>query len=100
MVSERITLNSVVVLSKDQVSCDLAGEAAILNLKAGKYYGLDEVGARAWSLLRVPRPIHEIKKTLLDEYEVKPEQCERDLLALFLKLENEGLVEIKSESTA
>ncbi|MCA1602950.1 MAG: nucleotidyltransferase family protein [Acidobacteria bacterium] len=32
---------SLVVAAKDQVSCDLAGEAAILGLRDGVYYGLD-----------------------------------------------------------
>lgn len=93
-----IHLDSIVTVSKDQVSSDLAGEAAILNLKAGKYYGLDEVGARAWSFLRVPRSVREIKRMFLEEYEVDPEQCERDLIALFHKLEGEGLIEIQSET--
>jgi hypothetical protein len=33
--SWKILQNSVVFVSQDQVSCDLAGESAILNLKAG-----------------------------------------------------------------
>ena len=43
------------VATKDQVSCDLAGEAAILNIKSGVYYGLDPVGARIWNLMQEPR---------------------------------------------
>jgi hypothetical protein len=42
---EKITVNSIVVVTKEQVSADLSGEAAILNLKSGIYYGLDTVGA-------------------------------------------------------
>ena len=32
--------DSKIVVAKDQVSCDLNGEAAILNLKNGIYYGI------------------------------------------------------------
>ena len=35
----------------DVLYCDLGGEAVIANLVTGKYYGLDQVGARAWALL-------------------------------------------------
>ena len=42
-----ISDRSIVVAAKDQVSCDLAGEAAILNMKNGVYYGLDPVGAES-----------------------------------------------------
>ena len=55
--SATISDRSVVVAAKDQVSCDLAGEAAILNIKSGVYYGLDPVGARIWSLVQEPRKV-------------------------------------------
>jgi hypothetical protein len=36
---------TTIVASKDQVSCELAGEAAILNLKNSQYDGLDPIVA-------------------------------------------------------
>src|SRR6266849_192279 len=63
---------SVVHVIKDQVSCDLGGEAAILHVRKGMYYGLDPVGARVWELLQQPRSVQEIKESLLKEFEVEP----------------------------
>lgn len=40
---EVISRNSVVVAARDQVSSDLGGEVAILDLKGGVYYGLQRV---------------------------------------------------------
>ena len=91
---------SIVAAAKDQISCDLAGEAAILNIKSGTYYGLDPVGARIWKLIQQPRSVDEVRQTLLDEYEVEPERCERDLLVLLEKLLAEGLIEVKEEAAA
>jgi len=91
---------STVVAAKDQVSCDLAGEAAILNLQAGVYYGLDAVGARVWHLLQEPRAVQDIRETLLMEYEVERDRCERDLLALLQELVAAGLIEVRDESAA
>lgn len=88
--------SSTVVAAKDQVSSDLGGEVAILDLKAGVYYGLDAVGARIWSLIEEPRTVNEIRDILLEEYDVEPERCERDLLALLRRLADEGLVEVRS----
>jgi Coenzyme PQQ synthesis protein D (PqqD) len=88
--------DSTVVAAKDQVSSDLGGEVAILDLKAGVYYGLDAVGARIWSLIEEPRTVKEIRDILLEEYDVEPERCERDLLALLQRLADEGLVEVRS----
>ena len=88
--------DSTVVAAKDQVSSDLGGEVAILDLKAGVYYGLDAVGARIWSLIQEPRTVNEIRDILLEEYEVEPERCERDLLVLLRRLADEGLVEVRN----
>ncbi|PIU40494.1 MAG: PqqD family protein, partial [Candidatus Omnitrophica bacterium CG07_land_8_20_14_0_80_50_8] len=56
---ELITLESFVVHSKEQASGDLGGETAILNTRAGMYYGLDGVGARAWDLIKKPKTVRE-----------------------------------------
>lgn len=91
-----ISENSVVAVSKDQVSSDLGeGEVAILNLRGGTYYGLDAVGARIWNLLQEPKTVGEIQNVLINEYDVDPERCERDLLALLQRLANEGLLEVR-----
>jgi len=93
IISER----STIVVTKDQVSCDLSGEAAILNLKAGVYYGLNTVGASIWKLLQEPRSVKEIQDAILEEYEVDPDQCARDVLELLQELSTNGLVEILDE---
>ena len=92
--SSTISPTSRVVAAKEQVSCDLAGEAAMLNLKNGVYYGLDPVGARIWNLIQQPRIVSEVLQILLEEYEVNSERCERDLLELLQNLAAEGLVEV------
>ncbi len=94
-----ISDRSVVVASKDQVSCDLAGEAAILNIKNGVYYGLDPVGARIWNLVQEPRAVVEIQDAIASEYDVEPERCARDLSGLLEKLLAEGLIEVKDNTT-
>lgn len=98
--SSTISDHSVVVVTKDQVSCDLAGEAAILNIKSGVYYGLDPVGARIWNLMQEPRKVAEIQSEITNEYEVEPERCARDLVVLLEKLLAEGLIEVSDGSGA
>jgi PqqD family protein of HPr-rel-A system len=96
-VPEVISMKSLVVASKDNVSCSLGDEAAILHMRSGTYYGLDPVGARVWSLLEKPRTVEELRAALLEEYEVEPQKVESDLLALLEKLLTEGLIEVRSE---
>ncbi len=93
-------MSSSVVATSEQASSDLEGEAVILNLKSGAYYGLNAVGASIWNLIQQPRTVSEIRDTLLAEYEVDSEQCDRELLALLQQLEAEGLIEVKDEAIA
>ena len=89
-----LTERSRVVASRDQVSCDLAGEAALLNLKSGVYFGLNQVGARIWHALQEPTSLAEIRAAILREYEVEPEELDADLSELLSDLAQHGLIEI------
>ena len=95
-----MNLNSLVTVAEDQVSSDLGDEVAILGLKSGVYYGLDPVGARIWTLLQAPTTVAQIKQTLLQEYEVEPERCQRDLLELLNQLAAENLITVKDAAPA
>jgi hypothetical protein len=90
-----LSVSTVVVATKDQVSCPLGDESAILNLKNSVYYGMNPVGARVWNLLQQPRSVGELRDTLLDEYEVAADRCEQELLALLERMRTEGLVEVQ-----
>jgi hypothetical protein len=89
-----LSLDSIVVASKDQVSCGLEDEVAIVHLTAGVYYGLDPVGARIWELITTPRRVRAVRDALLAEYSVDTERCERDLVMLLQKMAEAGLVEV------
>jgi hypothetical protein len=91
-----ISCGSVVVGAKDQVSCDLNGEAAILNLNDGMYYGLNEVGARIWTLLNEPITVSRIRDQIEREYDVDSDRCEKDLVTLLSQLQDAGLIEVRN----
>jgi Coenzyme PQQ synthesis protein D (PqqD) len=90
----RISDQSRISVSKDQVSCDLAGEVAILNLKNGVYYGLDPIGANIWTLIQEPRTFAEVREALLDRYEVDQPRLESDLRELLAQLADQGLIDV------
>ena len=92
-----ISERSTVVVMKDQVSCDLSGEAAILNLKTSTYFGLNTVGASIWKLIQEPRTVKEIHEAILEEYNVEPDCCEHDILEILQELSTNGLIEIVDE---
>lgn len=97
---DNITLETTVVATPDQVSAELAGEAVILDMKSGMYYGLNPVGVRIWELIANPCRVSDVKAVLLDEYDVDPDRCERDLLAILKELSDKGLIEVKDQAHA
>ena len=90
-----ITERTVVVAASDQVSTALGGEAVILELKRGVYFGLNEVGASIWQLLAEPRSVGEIRDAVSAEFDVAPDRALEDLLALLAELQERGLVEVR-----
>jgi hypothetical protein len=89
-----LTNDSVVVAAKDQVSCDLDGEAAVLNLATGTYYGLDRVGATIWQQIQTPASVRDISDALVTQYEVDEATARSDLVSFLTELMQEGVVEL------
>ncbi len=85
---------STLVAVPDQVTADLQGEAVILQMESGMYYGLDTVGVRVWELLQKPLAFGDLKAALLEEFDVEPDTCERDVLELLQSLVDAKLVEV------
>ena len=90
--------SSVIKRSTDQIACDMGGEVVILDLKSGNYYGLDAVGARVWTLIEAPTSLADIRRIIMDEYEVDAQTCERDILAFINQMQAVGIVEVCSGS--
>lgn len=81
-------------IPKEVLFHDLNGEAVLLNLHSGKYYGLDSTGTRIWNLLVEHGNIAEAYQALQEEYDVDPDQLQSDLLALVDQLTMNGLLRL------
>jgi hypothetical protein len=87
---------SRVVAARDQVSVELEGEAVILGLADGVYYGLDPVGATVWALLEAgPHTVAQLRDAVTDEFEVDAPTAEADLIELVGTMLERGLVELR-----
>jgi hypothetical protein len=75
---------------------DLDGEAVLLETATGRYYGLNEVGTRMWSLLQLHGEIEAVCRALLTEYQVPAHELRRDLLDFVGLLTSHRLIEIAS----
>jgi len=90
-----LSRSSKIVVSKEVVSCDLGGETAMLDMKEGIYYGLNEIGTIIWELIQKPITIQEIVDKILEEYDVDEDTCYSDVSELLEQMLENGLVEIK-----
>ena len=90
-----ISLQSTVSIVKDQVSCDLAGEAVILSLKNGVYYSLNSVGVRIWNLIQEPIQVREIRDSIMREFDVEAKRCEEELFDILQEMTIEGLIKVE-----
>jgi hypothetical protein len=73
---------------------DLGGEAVLLDLEAGTYFGLNEVGTAIWNRLAAGARLGEIHTKLVETYDAPAERLWEDLLALVRELARQGLVEV------
>ena len=88
------TLDAAFRIPDDVIFRELDGEAVVLNLDTGIYFGLDAVGTRIWRLLEERKPLKTVLDTLVDEYDAPPERLRNDLLAFVERLTGKGLLSL------
>ena len=90
-----ISLSNTIRISDDSVFREIDGEAVVLNLASGIYYGLNPVGTRAWQLIEQVGGLEAVCSALTDEFDVDRETAARDLISLVSELNARRLVEVK-----
>jgi len=80
----------------DVLAQELQGESVLLNVRNGRYYGLDEVGTRMWTVMTSSKSLREACDKLLAEYDIDPDRLENDVTKLAEDLVEHGLVEIQN----
>lgn len=93
-------IDARVRISDEVLFHDLDGEAVLLDLQSGKYFGLDPVGTRLWHLLAQDGSLALAYQTLLDEYDVDAGRLQDDLLALVDRLVSNGLIRLEGRTQA
>ena len=93
--SDVIAPEATVVATREHASCEVGGEAVVLALREGVYYGLNPVGARVWQLVQQPRTLTELCDAVVADFDVDRPTCERDVARLVAQLRERGLVEVR-----
>ena len=71
---------------------DLGDEAVLLDLETETYFGLNSIGSRFWKLVTTAPTIRDAIEVMIEEYDVAPDELERDMVALIEDLVGRGLL--------
>lgn len=88
-----MTLSDSLRIPDNVATRTIGNETVLLNLDTGIYFGLDSVGSRFIELLEDKSTLAEVHHLMLEEYDVKPEVLEADLLRLSNEMRSKGLLE-------
>jgi hypothetical protein len=89
------SLDTLVRVPKDVVFRELDGEAVILNLESGMYFGLDPIGTRIWRLVEEHGSLRAVWEAMQLEFEAPGETLQSDLLTFINELSLKGLVTLQ-----
>ncbi len=97
--ANQVSLDCLATINDENVVArELEGEAVMLNLESGVYFGLDEVGTRIWALIQEHGSLRKVFEAMQREYDVAPATLEKDLLRLVEELQGKGLVTVSERN--
>ena len=84
-----MNLDSIWTVSDEVVARKVADETVLLHLESGTYFSLDQIGGRVWEILDQTNgmTLKKVCDIIFNEYDVKREVLERDIVHLMTELE-------------
>ena len=79
-------------LNPDVVFKRLDDRMVLIHLETNQVFELNDTGARIWEMLEAGADEDDIAERLSAEFEVAPEQLQRDLNDLLRELTSQGLI--------
>lgn len=85
-------LDRVFQKNEDFIWSEVGGEAVLLNMQSGDYFGLNAVGLSFWDKVNNRSSLADIVTKMHTEYEVERRVLEQDLLELAETMLAKGLL--------
>ena len=95
----KILPGSVIQRTKDILFDRIDDELLAIDAPAGYCYSLNESASRAWELISLPMRVEAVCLRLIEEFDIDKAACERDIIELFERLNEAGLIRISDETT-
>jgi hypothetical protein len=87
-----VTIDSVLVQDKEPRAADVQGEVVVLSMRAGSYFGFNQVATEIWNMLAEPCRVGQIFASLAERHDVDAETLGRDVTPFLQKLVEDRLV--------
>jgi hypothetical protein len=92
------------VKKNDCVAREIAGETVIVPIKSrpgdlNSIYTLNELGTMIWKLIDGETSVSQIMEAVCREYDVPPDEAQKDIFAFLTDLEAGGLIQSLGEET-
>jgi len=91
-----LTMDHVIAQGDGQVSTVVDGKAVLMSVDNGKYYNMDDIGTRIWTMIETPTAVGAVCDQMVQEFEVERAVCEADVLVLLNKLLENDLIRVVS----
>lgn len=87
-----LTPESTISRTQEILFAKVGDEVVMLNLEKGRYHALDEIAGEIWELIAEPIRVADLIAALLTEFDVSPEDCQRDVLSYLEQLQERELL--------
>ena len=88
-------MNSRVVLRRGPIAEPVDDELVMLDIDAGKYYGLNGIASAIWRNLEEGIRVEDLCTRLCENYDVGMDQCSAEVLLFLRELETRNLISVE-----
>lgn len=89
-----ITLESRIIRNDGLLATEVDGDLVMMDVASGRYFHLDPVGARIWTMLDGGAALSDLCDRLVKAYDGEVGKIQADVLAYVARMEASGLVRL------
>jgi Coenzyme PQQ synthesis protein D (PqqD) len=92
----RVTIDSILVQSREPKAAALDDGVVVLSVRAGAYFGFNQVASEIWQMLAAPCRVGRIVDALCESHDVDPQTVIRDVTPFLQTLLEQKLVRVSN----